>query len=58
MTADIQQVLQMLMEDRRKPEIAVECRQREEAIDREHRQRDEEVAAKCERQERETRRRL
>lgn len=57
MTADIQQVLQVLMEDRRKREIAVEWCQRKD-IAREHRQRDEEVAAKCERQERETRRRL
>ena len=46
---DLQQVLQLLMEDRR---------QREEEIAAERRQREEEVAAERERQERETNRRL
>ena len=59
-TTDIQQILQLLIEDRRKreEEIAAERRQREEDIARERRQREEEVAAERERQERETERRL
>ena len=48
-TTDIQQVLRLLMEDRRK---------REEEIAAERRQREEEVAAERERQDRETQRRL
>ena len=48
-TTDVQQVLQLLLEDRRK---------REEEIAAERRQREEEVAAERERQERETNRRL
>ena len=59
-TGDIQKVLQMLLDDRRKreEEIAAERRQREEEIAAERRQREQEAVAERERQERETERRL